>query len=147
MKTILKRRGKRMNAIIVLILCLLSFGYQANAQEKKPATLYIFGAVNTRDNKSTVFSPTISVRVKDNSDHTRFMLSEQFKEYLKKYVAGEMGIDARVDVYMKGPTESRKDVDNDRLNWMKRSRESYGYGIIHTGVNFYFKFEEPEYAE
>lgn len=144
MKTILKKHGKRMNAIIILLLCLLPFGDQAKAQEKKPATLYIFGAVNTRDNKSTVFSPTISVHVKDNTTSTRSILAARFQDYLKEYIAGEMGIEARVEVYTKGPTESRKDVENDRLSWMKRSRESYGYGIIHTGVNFYFKFEEPK---
>ncbi|AZI55573.1 hypothetical protein EIB75_10070 [Epilithonimonas vandammei] len=138
-------KTKTLQAHLVTTIMLLGFLFSGNfatAQEKNPATLYIYGAVNTRDDKGTVFSPVVSVNVENNTLNVRSRLATQFQDYLKNYVSGEMGIDVRVDVTLSGPVDNRQKVEIDRQNWIKRTRETYKYNIIHTHNNFYFTFKE-----
>ena len=139
----MKKRTLQAHLVTAIILLAFLFsGNFATAQEKNPATLYIYGAVNTRDDKGTVFSPVVSVNVENNTLNVRSRLATQFQDYLKNYASGEMGIDVRVDVTLSGPVDNRQKVESDRQNWIKRTRETYKYNIIHTYSNFYFNFKE-----
>lgn len=129
-----------MKKLITLFAIFLGLGI-ANAQS---ITYYVYGSVTTRDGKSMIFSPVLSVNAPDDSNSIRSIIATDFKDAFGKFVKGEMGYDIRVDIRVTGPNEKRQYIENDRQDWMKRARNA-NQSIIHIYDRFYYKFDTSKY--
>jgi len=137
----MKNNTNQIPKILGIVSLILLFTTKAFTQET--TTLYLWTSVNTQDNKSIVISPTIAVQVKKDDINTRTILFAQFKDYFKKFVAGEMGIKINVQNFGEGPSESRKLVEEKRLNWLRKAREYDNKEVINSSAHFNFRYEDP----